>query len=76
MDYSNYKVDGLKEGSVVSNAEIRELNKENKLNWHEGQRLIADDSRVYFYKENEKGKALFMHITGNRKATYFVAKFN
>lgn len=76
MNYSNYKVEGLKESSIISNTQIRELNKESRLSWVGGHSLIADDSRAYFYKENEHGKALFMHITGNRKSTYFVAKFN
>ena len=73
MKFTNYKVDGLTAKSSLTNSEIKELDKENKLNWVGGNRLIADDSRTYFHKENENGKALFMHITGN--ATYFVAKF-
>lgn len=76
MNTRNYNVNGFKNvNQILSNSEIKNLNKENKLNWKSGHQLIFDNNRVYFFKENEQGKVLFMHITGRRNSTFLVAKF-
>lgn len=73
----NYNVNGLENANqILSISEIRNLNKYNKLKWVGGCMPIADDNRLYFFKENNNGKALFMHVIGERTSTFFVAKFN